>query len=486
MAASLYKAQFALTFCENHDKKELIAYCKTCREKICSSCIKEEHNQHDWEMISDILREKKHNLPKECKEIRAEKLPRLKQEVGQFDRKIKDEVACFEQNKSTLNDSRQSYISEINQLFDYRIDECRQKSESAIQIYKVKREGLKQKVEYLDMVTTALDKDINTLPDHDILDMEKEMRDELEKAFTYSANQYTCNTVYVPGKMDKRALRDMVGEIHSVSVEEKHDMDIFSDTMISMKAISDSTALAMVLNDNYAKLIESTGDILKTMKTPCTDLIVLNSGEFVLIDKVKCNVSVLTEDENMITTIDTEPLHPTCINKADNYDILVTLRDNGDRFNLVPTSRRVVQRMTLTGEVLHTYEFREDGETRLFTWPLMAVENNNMDICVVNRLSDNRAELVVLHKDGSVRFVFEDDGLKTQNFFPIDVECDSKCRILFTEYYSRAIHMLSPEGMYLCTLCQYDQLLPYVISIHGENLWCGFFHGSLKVLKYTN
>ncbi|KAK3095042.1 hypothetical protein FSP39_009563 [Pinctada imbricata] len=485
MTSSLYKAQFALRLCDIHDKKELHAYCKTCKIKICSSCIKEDHTSHDWETITDILREKRRSLPEECKEIRSKQLPGLKKELISFDRKIEKEDAQFQQNKSTLNVSRQSYINEINRLFDRRVEECQQKSESAIQLYKEKREGLKLKVEYLDMMTISLDKDINTLPDHDILDMEQEMKDELQKALSYRANKHTCTTVFKSGQMDIQALENMIGEIHNISVEEMNDMNRFSELkMVSLKSVSDSNAWVRFDEDHFAKLINRAGDVLKTMKTSCTDLIISNSGEFVLTKSAKCKISVLSEDGNTTGTFDTTPLKPSYVSRTGNDEILVTLRDTGDDYNLVPTSRRIVQRMTLTGKVLHTYEFREDGITRLFTWPVRTTENKNMDICVINWLKKGNGELVVLNKDGRVKFTYAGNGLSSDKFNPYSVECDHKCRILLTEPKRRAIHMLSSEGIYLCTLSHYENLRPYSISMYGESLWCGMKEGSMKVFRY--
>ncbi|KAK3101536.1 hypothetical protein FSP39_004284 [Pinctada imbricata] len=485
MATSLYTAQFALRICENHDKKELHAYCKTCDKKVCTTCIKEEHSSHDWETITDILREKKHSLPEECKEIRAEKLPCLKKELDRFEQKQQDEDTRFEQNKSILNGSRQIYIDGINKLFDDKINICQQKSEAAKQIYKDKHEGLKQKVEYLDVVTTALDQDINTLPDHDILDMEKEMRDELKKALSYSADKYTSTTVFVSGQMDVKVLENMIGEIHSMSVVEMNEIDRYSDVIVSIKPASETNAWVKVYVDSHIKLLDRAGEELKVMKTPGFDLITSRGGDIVLSEIEKGSISVLTQDEKTITTFDTKSLYPTLISNTENDDILVTLVDSGDLFNVVPTSRRVVQRMTLTGKVLHTYEFMEDGKTRLFTWPGRTAENKKTDVCVINWLSDESGELVVLHKDGRVKFTYRGDGLESEKFFPYDVECDVKCRILLTEYYSRAIHMLSSEGMYLCKLCQYEQLIPFVVSIYGDKLWCGFYDGKVKVYKYS-
>ncbi|KAK3100247.1 hypothetical protein FSP39_016914 [Pinctada imbricata] len=486
MATSLEEAQFALRTCENHDQKEIIGYCKTCQEKICSSCIKEEHATHDWETITDILRDKKRSLPQECKQIRNSQLPGLRKELRRFDVKIEEANIRFEQNEATLNGSRQSYISKINRLFDEKINECRQSSDATTQIYQGKREGLKQKVEFLDVMTTSLDADINTLPDHDILDMEKEMREELEKALSYSADKYTCTTVFVPGLMDVSVLNNMIGEIHSVSVEEKLNIERYSQPIVSINSNFDAKAWMMKGSDTSPKLLDNYGEELKCMKTKCTDLIISRSGDFVLTSKNKCSISVFSEDENEIRTIDTKPLQPTHISKTDNDDILLTLVDDGDAYNLEPTSRRIVQCMTLTGKVIHTYEFRDDAKTRLFIRPRRTAESKNTNICVVNQVSKNSGELVVLHRDGRVKFTYKGEELKLREFNLVDVECDSKCHVLVTELSSRSIYMLSPEGMYLCALCQFNNLYPYVISLHEDNFWCGFYDGKVKMFKYTN
>ncbi|KAK3102738.1 hypothetical protein FSP39_013566 [Pinctada imbricata] len=484
MAASLCRAQYVLKLCEKHDKKELQAFCKTCVEKICSSCIKEEHNSHDWDLITDIVREKKRSLPLECQEIRTKQLPGLRDDICRFGRKIEEEGTRLQENKSVLNDSRQSYINRINQLFDDRVDEFEEKSEAAIQIYKGKRDALKQKVEFLDMMSTALDKDIDILPDHDILDMEKEMRDELEKALSYSSETYSSTTLFVPGQMNVEALEEMIGDIKSFSINEEYDIDRYSETIMSLKPVSDTDAFIIIGEKLFAKakMIDRTGVEMKTLKTPCIDFAVLKNDTMVLTDYQKGIILVLTQDEDKIRTINTKPLRPTYISKTENDDLLVTLVDRGG-YNLVSTSRRIVQRMTLTGKVLHTYEFKEDGKTRLFTLPVRKAENKNSDICIINRHDSDSGELIVLHKDGRVKFIYSGEDLDDESFLPFDIECDSKSHILLTEKYSRAIHVLSAEGIFLRTLFHHH-LHPAVISLHGDNLWCGFFEGRVKVFEY--
>ncbi|KAK3102357.1 hypothetical protein FSP39_010769 [Pinctada imbricata] len=477
MASSLHKFQFALKMCEIHDKKEIHAYCKTCKKKICTLCIKEDHTTHDWETITDIIREKKRSLPEECKKIRALTLTGLRNNLDRFDGKIREQDADFEATKTILNCSRKSYVDKIDQLFDDKIDECRQNTEDSKRKYKEKREELKQRSEFID-------RDINTLPDHDILDMEKEMRDELDNALSCTADKYTFNSVFEPGKTDENALKDMIGEIHRVSLEETHDIDRYSKYIFSLHPVSETNAFVKVTEDGCLILLDRTGQELKTMKTPCRDFTISNEGECILTDENKCIFSVFTQDDVKIRTFQTKPLHPCTISKAKNGDILVSFWDGGAKFILSKTSRRIVRRMSPMGEVLQTYEFGEDGKTRLFILPCRIAESTFSDICVVNWRSEISGNLVVLHKDGRLKFTYYGHGLNSPMFYPVDVEYDSKCHLLITEIHTKGIHMLSSEGMYLCTLCQYQNIHPYVIAIYDDNLWCGFLQGRVKVFKY--
>ncbi|KAK3094324.1 hypothetical protein FSP39_000328 [Pinctada imbricata] len=480
MAASLYKAQFALRLCERHEKKKLHAFCKTCQEKVCSACVKEDHSSHDWEIISDFLREKKQNLPSECREIRSNQLPRLKNEIDRYEKKIQELDVCLEQNESALNGHRKRYIDKINKLYDVRLAECRQKTEASKQKYMEERDGLKSKVKYLDMITTSLDKDINTLPDHDILDMEQEMRNELEKALFYSADKNTC-TKFVPMQINAKAWEKMIDEIHFVSVEEENDIEVSSGIVEGIKPTSDKNV--WIKSENEAILTGTAGSPLRRINTCCSDFIISDNGNMIMVLSKKI---VIRSEENgqKIAEFHTEPFRPTKVSKTDNDEILVILGDLDD--SNLPTSRRMVRRMTLTGKVLHTYEFREDGKTRLFHHPLSTIENKNTDVCTINWPNDDSGEIVILHKDGRVKSTFSLYGWNVNKFKPIDIECDSKSNILFTELYSRAVHMLNADGQYLCKLLQFEEKLVAAVAILGDRLWCGFCNGRVKVYKYKN
>ena len=184
--------------------------------------------------------------------------------------------------------------------------------------------------------------------------------------------------------------------------------------------------------------------------------------------------------------VSTKPLHPSCISKTQTGDLLVTLTDDGDDYNLRPSSRRLVQRMTLTGKVLHTHKFREDGVTRLFTLPTRTAENGNNDICVINRTSDDTGELIVLHGDGWLRATYRGEEDSEFAFNPTDVVCDAKRRIIVSNSLSKSLHLLSPDGIHLRYLLSDMFDNPMTMALHQGSMWVGFYNGVVKVYKYSD
>ncbi|XP_062568710.1 uncharacterized protein LOC134230857, partial [Saccostrea cucullata] len=125
--------------------------------------------------------------------------------------------------------------------------------------------------------------------------------------------------------------------------------------------------------------------------------------------------------------------------------LLVTLRDKeSDPYKFESHSRRLVRHITVTGDVIHEYEYQEDGQTRLFTWPLSVTQNS--DICVVNCTSRATGELMIMSPSGHIKYVYCGQNLAVRQS---DVVCDSLCNILVTDLVNKQSHLLNPDGEFL-------------------------------------
>ena len=111
-------------------------------------------------------------------------------------------------------------------------------------------------------------------------------------------------------------------------------------------------------------------------------------------------------------------------------------------------SQRLMRHVTLTGDVIHEYEYQEDGRTRLFKLPGRITQNGNTDICATNRTSRSTSELVILSFSGSLKYVYAEENQR-DIFFVSDVVCDSHCNIIMSEVSNSSVQLLSPEGKFM-------------------------------------
>lgn len=155
--------------------------------------------------------------------------------------------------------------------------------------------------------------------------------------------------------------------------------------------------------------------------------------------------------------------------------------DESEQYQPESHSRRLVRYVTLNGDVIHEYEYQENGQTRLFNALRRVKQNGNTDICVVNVTSQSAGELVVLSISGSLRNIYSGQRL-VNRFKPTDVICDSQCNIIVTV----TVHLLSPDGDFLKYLLTENGVRnPSSMSLYKSTLWVGDKHGHVKVLQYN-
>ncbi|XP_061184999.1 uncharacterized protein LOC133193014 [Saccostrea echinata] len=211
---------------------------------------------------------------------------------------------------------------------------------------------------------------------------------------------------------------------------------------------------------------------------------VTDNGDVYFTEFISNSMSRLSPSRSVSIVIYTDPLVPIGICQSVDGGLLVTLIDReSDNYKLDSHSRRLVRRIRMTGDV-HEYEYQEDGQTRLFTYPYRVTLISNRDICVVNRTSDSSGELVIMSPSGHIKSVYRGRSL-TKNFDPIDVVSDSLCNILVTDFNNKQIHLLSPDGDFLKFLLADNEVYcPSRLSLYKSTLWVGYREGIVKVFQY--
>ena len=488
MAASFYKAQDALKMCSEHDHKELTCFCKTCKKFICSSCANTSHNGHDWDLITSIAKERRNETPTLCRKIKNEE-----QQVCR--KKLSGIIDSMKRNRAedmrNLEEKRIIMVDMVNRIID---QQKRERDDLATneRMTESKCHDLEKKLDYVEKMSTCLDSNIAAYCDYDLLDMENEMLNALREVESYSVDTAASTVKFVPVEINEDMIVKMIGRIEdtsitnvdeSVDVIELKTLTEAHDSIRSIAPISDTEAWIGDITQSKIKLLSSRNSNAESRKLTGVDFITLSNGDFIVAGYRTQEIRQVSSGKTERVIFSTKPLHPICISKTMEDDILVTLRDSGDNYKLQPSSRRLVKRMTLGGRILNTYEFKEDGTTRLFTLPYRTAENGNSDICVINRTSENTGELIVLHGDGRVQTTFCSE--KDSKFDPRDVACDSKRRIVVLDATNRTVHLLSSDVIFLKYLLSDMSDYSTTMALYQGTLWIGFVEGAVTVYRYT-
>lgn len=114
----------------------------------------------------------------------------------------------------------------------------------------------------------------------------------------------------------------------------------------------------------------------------------------------KTNSSIyLSHSGSVSTAFSTDQLVLGGICQSTENRLVVTMSDSESKiYQPNSQSRRLIRHVTVTGDVIHEYEYQEDGHTRLFTLPSRVRQSGNtdIDICEVKVKSVTSSELVML------------------------------------------------------------------------------------------
>lgn len=132
------------------------------------------------------------------------------------------------------------------------------------------------------------------------------------------------------------------------------------------------------------------------------------NGEVYFTNRMNKNIGLLSPPTGTLSTsLNTRPLEPLGICLTMDGHLLVTLvNTDSEIFQRNSNCRSLVRQMKMTGEVIHEYEYQEDGKTRLFKEPVRVTQNNNTDVCTINWTSGSTGELVILSFSGSLLVIY--------------------------------------------------------------------------------
>ncbi|XP_062607582.1 uncharacterized protein LOC134269409 [Saccostrea cucullata] len=425
-----------IKMCETHELP-IDVICEDCDGFICGKCAKTDHRVHEWSTIPTAATQRRRGLLKFLRTIQEEKLPGIDVKLVKMSQQIIENKEICDAEIKKL---QRHYDEIMTRLSDYGfIDNHRE----------------------LIQLLSGLDDDMR--------DCKHSVR-------------------YSKGEVSDEVLENLIGKsfnFDDISLTETSLFKYGEKAVVLLKTLCEDQCYIKQFESPYIEQVNNEGEKKHKYYTSTNDMCVTDTDDVYFADFSNNSISCLSPSGSVSTVISTDPLKPIGICQSVDGGLLVILgKKESDPYKLNSHSRRLVRHITVTGDVIHEYEYQEDGHTRLFTVPYRVTQNSYTDICVVNRTNPNEGELLIVSISGHMMSVYRGQNL-AEAFRPGNAVCDSFCNILVTDMNNIQIHLLSPDGEFLKFLLNKDEVHhPTRLSINKSSLWVGYREGVVKVFKY--
>ena len=482
--------QEQVLLCGKHEFMPIDMTCEDCEEFICSKCVKEDHKDHDWIPIPTAAILRKRGLLKAMTKIEEENIQHIDEKIQKRSQKIEVNEKRCKSEVAMLQKHYDAIVGKLHKIKEMRENTLKQSLECTNAEVSKDKSTLEEKKKNLLRHVEFLRENSGTMTDIILIKDHRELTKILSTDEVHFTQKSDFLLRHQNGDINEAVLESMMGQTYNaeqITVIETNSFQ-WSDCAINvLEAMTEDTCLLTDSDLPYFEQVNKSGQTIKQFSVDLNDVCLIDNNEVYVTDAKNNSVSRLSPSDLVSPVFSTDPLEPAGICKTMDGGLLITLRDNeSDRYQLNLGSRRLVRHVTLTGDVIHEFEYDEDGQTRLFTWPRRVTQNFNFDVCVLNEINYNSSILLVLSSSGSLKCIYPRHDQR-DDYNLCCVVCDSHCNIIASETRNSSIHILSPEGEFLRCLLTKDQVnFPFSMSLKNSTLWIGDTHGCVKVFQYKS
>ena len=486
------QAQVALLLCDKHGEEEIDMYCKTCKRPTCTECLKTEHHGHDFDTIPKLYRKIKNKRMDLIRDMESKVNPvRTKNRRHIRNVKCRNET-LLKQNVENAEKKRTELHRTVDDIIDSHIRCMTEHSQKLGE--EIDREVDKLQENESELMTMLETFEKTTMVGLDLIEYYEKLKEKTDTLQTLDITKYCSKQVYQEGAIDRDRLNEMVGEVTEVSAR-KNNVEIISSfrhkeaPVFSIYPLSDNEVWLMQSGIKTFKYFRRDGHLINSVKSDASGIsFILQDGGFLVCNTKQKNILKVDMSGKSSVWMDTSPIEARYIGEALNGNNLISLCDDNTGTR-TEQSQRSVRMVTPSGDVLHSYEYGEDGITPVLTCSERETQNYNSDVCVVNTYEiakDKwRGNVCVFFEDGGFRFMYSGHG---GDFNPVGICCDLLCNIICINRKDNTIHVVSSEGSFLKNLFTRDTCVPDPLSLalHRGVLWVGSMGGEVRVYRYTH
>ena len=411
------QAQVALNFCLKHPEEEMDLYCKICKKPTCNECLKTDHIGHDFDTIFKLYRK--------INNRRSDLISELETQVaskGSHNRKhLRDVKNKNEITTKTNRENIKKKRAELHQNVDALLDSHEHSLNShSISLHEKIRENEnafeRDETDVLKMMETFKK---TTMKGLDLIEYYEQLKSKVHALPTVDVSHCCNDHVFVTSEIEHTAIQNLTGEVRAktqkpFTVQQIHSFKHRTNVVHTICPLSAEESWITYTGAKKLELIRRDGYRFKKVKKETnTHSFILQNESFLLCYSDQNSILKVDMTGKLSKYMDVSPLFPRFIGYALHGNILVTLADayTGTR---TEHSQRRVQMMSPSGDILHKYEYSEDGITPVFTFPTRVVQNYNSDVCTTNRFRVREGKkcgnVCVFYEDGGLKFVYNGHG----------------------------------------------------------------------------
>jgi hypothetical protein len=215
---------------------------------------------------------------------------------------------------------------------------------------------------------------------------------------------------------------------------------------------------------------------IKEIPVQIYDMTLTKSNDILISISNSSDVKLITQSGQIKPFLSVSPLITTGIHVTHNNDIILGVMEEYT-FKQTDNSSRKIIVFGKKKKEKQSYQYSKHKQ-RLFTVP-DRITDVNSDIVVIDRTSKEDGRVVVLGKEGGVKWIYQGHpqiNTEDKPFDPGDIVTTSVGNVIVTDCNNHTLHVISGEGELLTYKVMSDQGVIYPLSLDIDTwgqLWVG-------------
>ena len=472
--------------CQIHKSKANCMFCRSCDVLVCSDCISSSHKKHDLETIDKVCEEKiekltqyKGRILRNCSICKLE-MNALQRTGFKHDSMYADAIKKIENKEKEIIEETTKNAQGLRN----KIEKDQKETKILISKRKLEIKQVEHSLEIkLEKAKIALQSNEGTTIFNAVIDTDENLQN---LSFTKLPQEIQD---FIPvEKTNHNNILNSFGSLASIKVKKEKCLE-FNLTKSYTTDLSRVNRLVSLdyktawVNNSKRKVLRQVvlDDNIQTIKeipVHIHDMALTQSNDILMSIVDSSEVKLLTISGEIQPFLSVAPLYPLGIHVTNNNNIILGAMEEGDPFKLTDRSCRKVIVLGENNKEIQSYQYNKHKQ-RLFTVPYR-VTGVNSDIVVIDRTSNDEERVVVLGKEGDVKWTYQGHPqINTENkpFNPTDIVTTSVGNVIVTDHKNNALHVISGEGGQLLTykvMSDQGAIFPYSLDIDTcGQLWVG-------------